>query len=545
MTAYPLPVADPLNSTIRQRLGRVLRRVREAVRPRRVDPEQAAAAARVAAVGAYQRGRSGAQERGAPGEPPPQTQGVVTPIPGPALLHSKEAQAALGRRSTRYERYAARGGWGPVGWSTYQELTLDRIRQVHDQVDFQGVMLQKDDTDRRVLRRESHTHGNDRARRSKVYRAPLDLRPCNTSRPARIVCNFVRQVFDDYDGMLDGMHELTYANAAGVSVAEVVYKEPRPLLVVTGKDETATIEAEGIAQLAPILNRYLRFDVTDDRPWIEMQGSTVDPYRDPATNEPTYKVLVHATHGDGHARQRGYMFALHYLSAFKSLAWEKWITVLELYGSPNPYLQMAGAGFTSDEDKDDAYQALSEVGKGVPTVVHARWGELKAAPIPSGIDSRGVHGAIMGALNAEMSKAVQGETLTAEIGGVGSYKASEIHENQQENVQIMDCRRLEVTLRNLARFIVAVNAEALARVAGVSPEAVKELVPLVRFFLDRTVTPVERLGMFVTAKRDLGMSIDPAQIYEEFHFRQGDEPAVVEPDQQEGEGGADQGGGDA
>jgi len=508
---------SPLNANFRRRLGQVLSAVRELVRPAARDPVgDVQQQARRAVAQAYQRGQA---QRAAPGEPAGAVEGAgINRVPGPEIMYSPDQQRLLNRKSTRYERFAPNAGYGPVGWSTYAPLTLDRITDLHRQVDRQGVLLEKDDTDRYLLRKDPHAQGADRQRRSKVYKAPLLLKPYNRTPAAAIVCNFVRQTFDDYDGLLDGVSDMLWANAGGTSAQEVIWKEPRPVSVVTGKDTSAVMEAEGIEALDPIFNRYLRYDVVKDRPWIDMGGRTVDPYKDPDTGEPSYKVLLHKTFGDGHARQRGYMFALHYLSAFENLGWESWITVLETYGRPTPYLSMRGAGFTSDEEREDAFLALEEHGTGKPAVIHERWGELKHAPIPAGVDARGMHAAIIGAIHTQKLIVIQGETLSVELGGTGSYKAMEGHENQQENVQWIDAKRSAATLRTLARFIVEVNAPELARITGVPPEVVKQLVPRVAWFLDRTVDPVARLGMFKTFMVDMGGAVDVDQVRDEFHF---------------------------
>lgn len=541
---------SPLNANFRARLGKVLQSVHELARPKVAQQrqEQTASGARVtmrAAMQAAQKKRAdavAAAQASGGGEPTKDTPDAgLMRIPGPGTMYNREQQEVLGRRSTRYERYAARAGYTPVAWTTHQQLSLPRITDLHKQVDLQGVCLQKDDTDRMVLRQNTHLLGIDRARRSKVFRSPLTWKPADASDAARIVCNFTRKIFDDFDGLLEGVGEMGFANAGGGQTMEIVWDEPREMTVVVDKDTTATIEAEGLQALEPVYNRYLRYDVVTDRPWLDMGGRTVDLFTDPDTGEPTRKFLLHRTFGDGHIRQRGYMFAVHYMHYFETLSIEKWVTVLETFGTPNPYLQMNGEDFASEEEREDAYDALVNHGTGKPAVIKRKWGELKHAPIPTGVDARGMHGAIIGMVHEEMSKAVQGETLTAEIGDVGSFKAMEGHENQQEHVQWVDAYHSARTLRRLAKFVIEVNAEQLSRIAGISPAAVKALVPKIAWFLDRKVDPVARLGMFKTALVDMKLPLDMEQIYDEMHFTQptdrgGGALMPPEPETQEGPG---------
>ena len=162
---------SPLNSNFRARLRKVLHSVQELARPQLAQRrrEATAAGARDAMRIAMLRGQ---QERAkaqaaSSGEPPKDTEDAgALRIPGPNTLYSRERQQVLGRRSTRYEHYAARAGYTPVAWTTHQQLDLPRITSLHKQVDLQGVCLQKDDTDRYVLRQNAHLYGIDRARRS-------------------------------------------------------------------------------------------------------------------------------------------------------------------------------------------------------------------------------------------------------------------------------------------------------------------------------------------------------------------------------------------
>lgn len=461
-------------------------------------------------------------QRSAPGQAPPEVEGAGnTPYVQPWLHVDQKQQALLGSKEAQYGRFTSRAGPTPASFSTYAGtgLTLDRIASIHREVDTTGLMVRKSDMDLQILRRDAHLQAVDRARREAVFKSPFRIKPLDKSEVAAFVCNFVRAVFDDIDGFDSSAGELLLANACGYSSQEIIYR-PRRVAVVMGGTRTL-VEAQAIASLESLFNRHWRFDVMNDRGYIDMgAGGLVDPFVNPETGAPTYKILLHKAFGDGYMRQRGYMFAAHYLHLLKHQSIARWGAILETYGVPTPYLQMDdGDGFGSEEDKADCEAALREHGLGLPQVIKKKWGELKHAPIPAGVDARGMHAAIWGAINTELSKLVAGATLQFELGAVGSYGAADTHADQGESTQRIDARLSAETYRVLMRYVVEKNAEALARASGYAPEEICSVVPKCYWVVDRKADPTARMGLFVMAREKLGLQPDLDQIAEEFDLR--------------------------
>ena len=61
------------------------------------------------------------------------------------------------------------------------------------------------------------------------------------------------------------------------------------------------------------------------------------------------------------------------------------------------------------------------------------------------------------------------------------------------------------------------NAEQMARAWGATPDQIRACAPRCYRFSDRRIDPVQRLGMFKTA-RDMKMKVDPEQIADECQF---------------------------
>src|SRR5262249_30654788 len=154
---------------------------------------------------------------------------------------------------------------------------------------------------------------------------------------------------------------------------EIVWKPVR-LRVVTGPRSAIMVDSDGIASLEPVSGRHIVWDVINDRPYINMgSGAFVDPISDPTSGAQLQKFIVHATHGDGYRRQRGYMFAEHLLFYLKGLSLERFAVTLETYGVSTPFLQLPQDGFLQDEEIADAEQILTDHGKGIPAVVPGKY----------------------------------------------------------------------------------------------------------------------------------------------------------------------------
>lgn len=434
----------------------------------------------------------------------------------------------------RYGRAFSRTGPTPAAYAQYPEITLDLIARVHTHVQRNGWLWDKADLDRRIVREHEHLHPADRQRRAWIFSTYPRLLPRNDTRLAHLVRNAVAAALDELDGFDSSVSELQVANASGAALGEVVWK-PRRLRIVTGPRQSLLVESETVSSIESIPLRSVAYDVDENRPYVNQGGwGWVDPFQDPA-GRPLRKAVYHVGYGDEDARLRGYGFAAHHIHWLSRLTWEKAASLIELYGLSTPYLQPESeAAQISDEDRASAEVALADLGKGIPTILERRLGEIKTTPVPSALTP--IHSMWVGYCNASLSKLVTGQTLTMETSGVGSYAVGNVHADSQEAVQRIDARLTEGTVNSqLLRYLVELNAVAWARAfspycAGeeCSPEAINQCVPRLRWDVSRKLDKPERLKMFLDAKV-LGLAIDPDQVREEMDFRAPLEDTVSAP----------------
>lgn len=431
-----------------------------------------------------------------------------------AILRSKEA---LYGRATYYT------GPTPNYISTYPAsgLTPERIFAIHNMVLVAGYMLDKACLDEQVMLRDAHLAAVDASRRVASVGKPFSVKPANGSELARHIADYLQAVVDNIDRFDKSMYRLLYANAAGYAIEEVVY-ENKAIRFPIGKNKIVTVSGIHPRQLDWVTNKCTRFDVSNsDEPLIDMGGGAF-------ASLPDNKFIVHTAHGDFQTRRRGYMYQAIHLHMLKQNAIARWGVVLDIWGIPVPY-GIANEQLWQDEKrKAEMIATVQNLGLGKPAVFTDDF-RLESSPVIAQGDARGMHAAIIGFINTEQSKLVQGETLTTEIGGVGSYNASETHAAVKESVVLMDSRDMSSTIKQFFCALLQLNMDPLCEVLGATPTEILQNVGRPYWRIEREVTTKDRMELFIKGVNDLGLPIDEDQIYEEFGFEKARDPEKAIP----------------
>jgi phage gp29-like protein len=132
---------------------------------------------------------------------------------------------------------------------------------------------------------------------------------------------------------------------------------------------------------------------------------------------------------------------------FKKNGFRWWTVFVEKYGGAFMYGKYpANAG---EQFKNELLSALEKMIADAVAIAP----EGSEITITSASDKRGgsdVHSAYIRMANAEISKAVLGQTLTTEIGDVGSYAAAQAHNEVREHLAAADRRRISAAFNRLA-----------------------------------------------------------------------------------------------
>jgi phage gp29-like protein len=134
-------------------------------------------------------------------------------------------------------------------------------------------------------------------------------------------------------------------------------------------------------------------------------------------------------------------------ATFKRNGWRWWTVFVEKYGGA--FVTGEYPNNTSDQTKAELLSALEKM---VSDAV-AIFPEGSKINIVSTADKSGsntVHNTYIAMANAEISKAVLGQTLTTEIGDKGSYAAAQAHNEVREDLAAADRRRIAAAFNRLA-----------------------------------------------------------------------------------------------
>lgn len=455
----------------------------------------------------------------------PGTGGVFAP--GTNLPRDEKQAAILKSRGALYGRTTYYAGPVPSYVQTYpgSGLTPAQIHNYQNEVLVAGWMVNWSSLSEQVLLRDGHLFSVDRSVRGAIASKPFFVRPRTTDGDSRrmqisaAAARYVQARIDGIDRFENSQYELLGAHGDGYRIQEIVWKQG----VKTTLGD-ATIIADAPCQLDTVGNKHFRFDVAKGAPLLDMgKGQVVDVLQTP------HKFLYHVTPGDGPSRRRGYMYQAVWLHLIKHNAIARWAVVLEIWGIPVPWVTMEAGLFQDETRKSEALAIARDYGLGLPVVTTDDM-VLKDTPVAPSGDARGMHAALIGWANSEISKIVQLQTLTTELGGVGSYKASETHENTKETGDRMLARSLEDTDRTqlfraiLERAIyqyddagnaIGILSTGLCPALNASPEEILAELPRAFYRIDREMGPASRADVFGKAV-SMGLKIEAQQFADEF-----------------------------
>lgn len=175
-----------------------------------------------------------------------------------------------------------------------------------------------------------------------------------------------------------------------------------------------------------------------------------------------FKFVVHFAKAKAGLPVRGGLArAAGWAYLFKHYVLKDWVTFTEVFGQPlrlGKYLPGA-----SEQDKQALLQAVSNIGTDAAAIIpESMVIEFTEARQNGGAE---LYQRFCEYLDAQVSKAILGQTLTTEMPrSGGSRAAAEVHEGVRRDILSADARRLAATLtRDLARPIVDLNMGPQAR----------------------------------------------------------------------------------
>lgn len=413
------------------------------------------------------------------------------------------------------------------------DLTPKSVGGILRQADT-GIIYRWQDLVLQLLKRDARIASVHRGRRIAVGGRHFRVRPhqmrSQADQPiAQAMAHFVSECMDGLSGWKRSIAYLLLAPCAGLSGVEPIYRYRRVSFPYDGR--SISFDAIAGEDMRRVYGRHfaLNNDNTDDEPeGIELRPEQL-PYKvvqidgqTPMLNVgrghiylPRHKFIIHTAYDEGLIQERGWMRTAVWLSSLKQRVISLWVEFLNRFGIPNVRGQVP-VNLWSDKRRAAMYQRFLQIfGEGIATLLPD---DLKVTvdPYQQGGTSRDAFASFIGWIDTQLAILVQGEHLTIEIAGTGSYNAASEQANEKKAVIEDDDQALCETIRDQWFWsLIDLNKDDLAAVLGVPPHKLLAARPDAVFRLDTRTSRKERLEEADIAKNTLGMDISERQLQDE------------------------------
>lgn len=446
-------------------------------------------------------------------------------LAGMKLPVDEKATRIIESNAALYGLVSPRMGIIPESISTHplRNITPQKISAIHAEVLTSGYMVNKACLDEDLILADSHIRAVDNSFRVSIVGSPFTVEPCDGSELARAVADYQMSVLSSVTGWQRACKRLLFGNLAGYAIEEAVY-ENRVITFRSG-GKSYTVDSPAPVSFSWVRNANTRFNLGEGgRLELDTGGLYVNPADTP------HKWMIYEAADDFQLRRRGYAYTAIWLAMIKLNAWARWGVLLDIWGLRAPFGKADRALFQDKTRLAQMIDMIQRWGRGEGAVFSDDFDVEASAGISDG-DARGMHAALIGVINAEQSKLIQGEQLTTETGGAGSYALSETHaDTKAEHVEAGE-QNLSESIRPWSKAWLRLacqeyengawgepRARGLSAQLGVTPEQVIEKCGRAQWRVTREMTPQTRMALYVSGVRDLGLRIDGDQPYREFGF---------------------------
>ena len=198
--------------------------------------------------------------------------------------------------------------------------------------------------------------------------------------------------------------------------------------------------------------RWCEFDYVDGR---TLHLRDLENQREPL---PAFKFITHVFRAkSGLPIRGGFARLVAWFYLFANYSIRDWMQFVETYGQPVRIGKFPPNA--TEPDKQVLLRALSNLGSDAAAMIpESMLIELIETRGSSGSGTSSVHGQLLAYIDALISKAVLGQTLTTEVGDSGSRALGDVHDEVRHDIERSDATALAQTLtRDLVVPVVALN----------------------------------------------------------------------------------------
>lgn len=368
-------------------------------------------------------------------------------------------------------------------WSTYPSngLTPEKLARIFREAD-DGDVYRQMELFEEMEEKDCHLGSELGKRKQAVLGLDWEIVPYSESPEDKKAAQLVQDAME-LEGLEDTLLDILDATGKGYSGSEIMWFIKEGLAL-----------PQSIKWVHP--KRFTFGDKDEFRLLTE---------RDPihGIELPPNKFIVHKFKArSGHPSRAGIIRVCAWMYLFKNYGVKDWVTFAEVYGMP---LRLGKYDAnTSPEDKAALMQAVTQLGTDAAGII-SKSTEIEFVEAMKGASKDNVFEPLANFANREMSKAILGQTLSAEAGDTGSYSLGKVHNEVRHDLTKSDAKALAETLRrDLFKPIVRFNL-------GDKPN-----LPWMQFKLTAP-EDLERLAKtYSVLIKDCGLKVSAKHVYEKF-----------------------------
>ncbi len=318
-------------------------------------------------------------------------------------------------------------------------LTPERLAAMLREADA-GDMARQAELFDQVHEKDGHIQGEISKRHNVILDADFTLAPADDSARAQRIADFVQEQIFDRTDWADTLVTLQEAIGNGFSGVELDWDVSAGQAVPT---------AFSFIPRKRFLFRDEAGYLTDTPRLISDDAIMGEPI-------PPWKTMLHVYGGkSGAATRSGIYRVCSWMWLIKNYSIKDWVIFAEVYGMPLR-IGKYDPGASAD-DKRALINAIRSIGTDAAGII-SKSTEIEFVETARGKDTGELYAALAGFCNKEISKAVLGATLTADVGDTGSYAAANVHNDVRTDLIRADSRAAAATVRHqLIRPVVGFN----------------------------------------------------------------------------------------
>ncbi len=318
-------------------------------------------------------------------------------------------------------------------------LTPERMATIFKEADA-GDMSRQAQLFDQLEERDTHLLCERDKRKNVILSLDWDVEPASDSAQDDRIAEFVKDFFAglaDWEGCLLALQD---AVGKGYSALETCWDVSEGQ-ALPGKFEFIQQRRLHYADMSGVVRDWPLLLTDNDIMGVEI---------------PAWRAIIHKYGGkSGSPTRSGIYRVAAWMILFKHYAIKDWVVFCEVYGMPlrlGKYDQGASA-----DDKAALLSAISSLGTDAAGII-SKSTEIEFIESAQSALVRDLWKVLVDWCNGEISKAVVGQTLSAEVGSGGSYAAAKTHEGVRMDLLLADGRALAGSIRDqLIRPIVGFN----------------------------------------------------------------------------------------